>query len=181
MVTSSQNIKQKVQKEFDLLVFLCSDTSWDPVEPLSAPCGGSSLTQSAAPFRTHAAQTTSMSSVHYFYANAAHSISFMALLLLSKWSFLLLLSLSASSLPASRQPPEEVRAVKRVFLFHTSHSSSHLCFLVPRLHCSVCSAQSVSCDCRLCQLFDCLLLKVLLAVMATPCICRSLQPMLDRR
>lgn len=123
------------------------------------------LTQPPATLTTHAAQTPSVSCVHYFYANAAHSISFIPLLLLSTWCFLLLLSLSASSLPASRQPPEEVRAVKRVFLFHTSRSSSHLCFLVPRLHCSVCSAQSVSCDSCLCQPFD--YLQVLLDVTAT--------------
>lgn len=144
---------------------LCPDSSWYPVEPLSAPVEAAHWLALTDPITTHAAQTTSISSVHYFYANAAHSISIMPLLLLSKWCFLLLLLLlSASSLPASRQPPEEVRAVKRVFLFHTSHSSSHLCFLVPRLHCSVCGAQSVSCDCGLCQLFDCLLLQVLLGV-----------------
>ena len=38
---------------------------------------------------------------------------------------LLLLLLSVSTLPASRHSPEEVRAVKCVFLFHTPVSVSH--------------------------------------------------------
>lgn len=76
------------------------------------------------------------------YGNAHHFISFSTVC--SHVSFCICCPWSLHYPPPPL--PEEVWAVKCVFLFHTSFSISHLCFLESRLQFSVCSTRW-ECDC----------------------------------